>query len=129
LHITAALDASIFLPIAAAAGVNHVVAVSGFAVNGDAHVLEQAGVLSLKFCGFRSGNFENRLLQFDFLEIESRGLPGDVDGSGRRRILLFNVARPVAAHKRQDGHRRKHYCDNRRPARVLRRFTSQHTFS
>src|SRR5260370_8547964 len=91
LHLTTALDVSFLLSILAAPRVNHVVAVSNLAENSDAHVLQQAGILPLKFGGLRGGHLINRPGLAAWFEIDSRGLPDNITAPAPPPIILLLI--------------------------------------
>ena len=81
LHFAAATDVAGLLVVLAAVRADHVVAVAGFAEDGDDYFFEEAGVLAIEFGGFGGFHLENRVVLFDFFEIDAGGLARDIVGA------------------------------------------------
>jgi len=88
-NVAAAGDVAGFLVVLTAVCADNVVAIGGFAENGDDDFFEQAGVLAFEFGGFGGLDLEDGAVLLDLFEIDAVGLAGDIFGGRGGRLFAL----------------------------------------
>jgi len=108
---------------------NDVVAVAGFAKDGDFHIFEQADVLAFEVRGFGSFDHEDGAIGFDFFEAERGETLFFALRERGGSVFRFATSDPEAMHIDGAGEAGKGEGQDGGPAGVSSRIASIHEFS